>query len=530
MATRSRTGAKAKAGAKKAAPRSAATKGKAAATRAAESARALKVETPPDPQRVQSGVPRLDFILKGGFFRGGTYTLYGPPGAGKTIVANQFCFNRIALSGETCVYLTVLAESHAKMVHHLSGLTFFDPRVVGKQLKYIAAYQTLRSGGLDGVLKLVRTTLLKERPGVLVIDGLESIEQAAGQRARAKEFLNQLQAFTALTQTTTLLCAVEQDGQARRDENAMVDGVIELSDKLVGPRAVRELTVHKFRGSGYLRGRHEVEITDAGIQIHPRTEIQFDAPPEQATEQRERMGFGVTELDRMMSGGMLSGSTLALLGAPGSGKTTLGLSFLVEGAMRGHKGMYFGFYEPPPRLIERVEAMGIPLARHVKSGAIELVWQPPLEHYMDSLAESLLERVRAEKHARRRLFIDGVQGFAAAAVYSERLPRFLSALCNQLRTWDVTTVISEELPMFNPELELPHPELAHVVETVVLLRYVELNSQLHRLLSIMKMRESGYDTSIREFSMRSGGIEVSGSFETAEQILSGFPRSRGSAS
>lgn len=482
-----------------------------------------------EPRRVESGIPRLDFILKGGFFEGGTYTLYGPPGAGKTIMANQFCFNHVARTGRHCVYLTVLAESHGKMLRHLGSLSFFDPGVVGTQLKYIAGYQTLRNEGLEGLLALIRSTLLQEKPSIFVIDGLESIEQAAGQRARAKEFLNQLQASTALTGTTTLLCAVEQPGQARRDENAMVDGVIELSDQLIGPRAVRELTVHKFRGCGYLRGRHEVEITGHGVQIHPRTEIQFDQPPEQATEERERMAFGIPEMDRMMNGGILSGSTLALLGAPGSGKTTLGLSFLVEGARHGHKGMYFGFYEPPPRLLERAEAMGIPLKHYVDKGLIELIWQPPLEHYMDALAESLLEKVRAEQHVRRRLFIDGVQGFAAAAVYEDRMPRFLSALTNQLRTWDVTTVISEELPLFGMQVELPNPELAHVVETVILLRYVELKSHLHRLVSVMKMRESVYDTSIREFTMNEKGIEVSGSFESAEAILSGFPRSRGGA-
>lgn len=59
--------------------------------------------------RVESGIPRLDSILKGGFFRGGTYTLYGPPGAGKTILANQLCFNHIERTGRHCVYFTVLA-------------------------------------------------------------------------------------------------------------------------------------------------------------------------------------------------------------------------------------------------------------------------------------------------------------------------------------------------------------------------------------------------------------------------------------
>jgi circadian clock protein KaiC len=56
------------------------------------------------------------------------------------------------------------------------------------------------------------------------------------------------------------------------------------------------------------------------------------------------------------------------------------------------------------------------------------------------------------------------------------------------------------------------------------LRYVELRSRLYRLISIMKMRESRYDTSIREFSITDEGLEVASSFESAEQILSGLAR------
>jgi circadian clock protein KaiC len=38
-------------------------------------------------ERVESGIERLDYILKGGFFKGATYTLLGPPGSGKTVCA-----------------------------------------------------------------------------------------------------------------------------------------------------------------------------------------------------------------------------------------------------------------------------------------------------------------------------------------------------------------------------------------------------------------------------------------------------------
>ena len=63
-----------------------------------------------------------------------------------------------------------------------------------------------------------------------------------------------------------------------------------------------------------------------------------------------------------------------------------------------------------------------------------------------------------------------------------------------------------------------------MVETALLLRYVELRSQLYRLVSVMKMRESRYDTSIREFKITDHGLEVASSFESAEAILTGHAR------
>ncbi|WPB78878.1 ATPase domain-containing protein [Archangium violaceum] len=475
--------------------------------------------------RIQSGIPRLDFILKGGLKQGGIYALMGPPGSGKTILANHLCCNHIQKQEGRCVYMTLLIESHAKMLSHLSTLSFFKPEFIPERLYYISGYQQVREGGFSGLMELIRRTLRDRQATFFVMDGMESAEQFSTSPQAYREFVHGLQAFTNLLGCTTLL--VSNVRERTHVENAVVDGVIELSDKLVGPRAVRELTVHKFRGSDYLRGRHEVEITGDGLVIHPRTEIQFDRPPEQAHEQRVRMGFGLKRLDEMLDGGLPSGSTTALIGAPGTGKTLLGLSFLVEGARQGQHGTYFGFYEPPPRLIEKAEDVGLPLHRYVKDGSIELVWQPPLEHFMDALAEQLLEKLRAEeKKERRRLFIDGAEGFRAAAVYPDRVPRFLSALTNQLRMQDVTTVMTDELELFQPELNLPTPELANVVESVLLLRYVELRSQIYRLLSIMKMRESRYDTSLREFRISSEGIDVADSFESAEAILSGHGRIR----
>jgi circadian clock protein KaiC len=472
--------------------------------------------------RLESGVPRLDDILKGGFVQGSIYTVFGSPGSGKTIFANQICFNHIKRGGR-CVYVTMLVESHAKMLNHLSVLNFFDASKVADAIYYVSAYGTLKQHGFSEMLDLIRKTVKDRKADLLVIDGLESAEQISPSTQLYREFIHELQAFATLLGCTTLLLSTATDSQI---EESLVDGIIELSDTLVGPRAVRELTVKKFRGSGYLRGRHEVEILESGISIHPRTEIEFDRPPEAAGEKRVRMAFGIPRLDQMLYGGLPSGSTTTLLGAPGTGKTLLGLSFLVEGAKQGQQGIYFGFYEPPPRLCEKADQVGIPLRHWCEKGLIKLVWQPPLEHIMDSLAEQIFERIRDSPSPRRRLFIDGVEGFRAAAVYQNRMPRFLSALTNQLRTHDVTTVMTEELELFSTSTSIKNPELASVAEGVIMLRYVELRSQLYRLISIMKMRETRYDTAIREFRILDKGIEVAESFESAEAILSGLPRLR----
>jgi circadian clock protein KaiC len=477
---------------------------------------------------VASGIRRLDYILRGGLLEGGTYAVLGPPGSGKTILGNQFCFNHATLNGGRCVYLSLLVESHAKMIRHLSSLDFFDANLIPDRIYYVSGYSALREGGPDALLALLRATLQDRKANLLVVDGLESIRQLGEGERRIKEFIHELQAFTAMIGCTTLLLSLKEAVHTST-ENAVVDGIIELTDELIGPRAVRELVVHKFRGGGYLRGRHEVEIGSVGMVVHPRTEIQFDQPPGRATEERVRMPFGVRQLDEMLSGGLPSGSTTALLGAPGTGKTMLGLSFLVKGARQGQKGIYFGFYEPPPRLMEKAGQVGIELKRFADEGLIEVIWQPPLEHMLDALAEQLLEKIRAKESPRRRLFIDGIEGFRAASVYHERMPRFLSAFTNQLRAFDVTAVVTEELPLFHPDIDMPNPELANVVETVILLRYVELGSQLHRLISIMKMRESRYDTSLREFRITDEGLEVAASFESAEAILTGHARRRGQA-
>ena len=477
-------------------------------------------------RRVATGVPRLDFLLMGGFFEGGLYIIQGQPGMGKTILANQCCFFR-ADNNENSIYVSLLAESTGRMVSYLSDLDFVNQEHIGTRIHYVNGYNHLKNESVSQFKSFLWNLIKEHRGSFLVIDGLDILKSAAKDENEFREFLHSLQAHASLTKCTMLL--LMPTGPATSEtasiEHALSDGVIDIREWRINARSIREIQVLKFRGSNYLKGGHEIEITSKGFNIHPRTEVQFNKPDMGSfKEDRTRMAFGIKEFDRMSNGGLYSGSLTTLFGTPGTGKTTLGLSFLVEGARRGEHGIYFGFYETPPRLLEKAESLGLELKKYVDEGLIEIQWQASVENISDGLAERLLERIREKKKDKIRVFIDGMSGFRRAMSYPERFGSFLAAFSNELRNQGATTLFSEESEFFSSEPELPNRELGSVVDNVLFLRYVEIDSAMHRLISILKMRESAYIPDIRRFQITNKGIVILDQFKTSENVMTGHPR------
>jgi circadian clock protein KaiC len=478
--------------------------------------------------RLPTGIDGFDRILHGGFYRGGLYIITGPPGAGKTILGNQLCFQHVA-SGGRAIFLTLLTESHSRMLAHLSTLTFFDPTPIGRTLLYLSGYSVLLADGLAGLLKLVRTVIRDHGATMLVLDGLNNIEAMADAPNEIKQFLHDLHAFTEMSGCTTFLLA-HQDGELLlRTEHTMVDGVVALSSNRVSVRSIREIEIWKLRGSAFVEGRHFCTITDAGITVYPRTEAVLDGSAFDVSSERGRQLFGVAQLDAMLQGGLLTGSTTLVVGPAGSGKTLLGLHFLTAGAQAGASGLYVGLYEPPPDLIAKADKVGMALGHWVAAEMITLHWQPVIMNSLDMLAAQIMDVIA--KQNVQRLFIDGLQGLQTLTAYSERLNRFLTALSNELRIRQVTTIYTIEIrDLLSPTVVVPIEGISGLSDNLILLRQVELRSQLYRLLSILKVRASDYDTAIREFQITDHGIEVATTFESADAILTGIARTTGTRS
>ena len=131
--------------------------------------------------RLATGIQGLDEVLGGGLIRGGIFLVMGRPGAGKTILGNQLCFNHVAQGGRA-LYMTLLAESHATLLANVETFDFFEPQAVSSTLKYLSGYKPFGADNLEGVRQTLGQAIREHKPSLLVIDGFLTAGALAGRQ------------------------------------------------------------------------------------------------------------------------------------------------------------------------------------------------------------------------------------------------------------------------------------------------------------------------------------------------------------
>jgi circadian clock protein KaiC len=198
-------------------------------------------------ERISSGVTGLDLVLQGGFVKGGLYIVEGAPGTGKTIFGNQLCFHH-AKAGNSVLYVTLIAETVARMLLNLRSMHFFDERLVAAGILYISAFNALKNEGLTGLLHLMRREVAARRAAVLMIDGFASASDSAHSPEELKVFVQQLQTQADAADCTVFLLTNPVESRPS-SEATMVDGILTLGSTLRDYSDLRELHVRKFRCS-----------------------------------------------------------------------------------------------------------------------------------------------------------------------------------------------------------------------------------------------------------------------------------------
>lgn len=237
----------------------------------------------------------------------------------------------------------------------------------------------------------------------------------------------------------------------------------------------------------------------------------------------KRVTTGVKGLDEMLDGGFLPGSMVLVRGAPGTGKTLLALQFLIHGATKHNEpGLLISFEEFPTALYRDAEALGWNLKELEASRRLHLMFTSP-EVFLASLEapDSRLNRLILDANI-RRLVLDSVTHFNRLSDDAQELRRLYTSVANGLRRERVTAMLLGEEGR-SEYRRADKGGLSFIVDAIIMLRYVEIESAMQRAIVVLKMRGSNHAKEIRRYEIGPGGLTVLGVFEGREGLLSGIP-------
>ncbi len=466
-------------------------------------------------KRLSTGLADLDLILGGGLRRGSMVVVAGPPGSGKTILAQQICFANATVE-HRAVYYTTLSEPHTKLIEHLSRFPFFDPEAVGSKVEYVHLGDMLRDTGesyLEALIGEVVRKALDDQPALVVIDSTRMLRDFVSDHA-LRMSLYDLTSRVAHSGTVLLLLGeyTPEDMQTGV-EFALADGIIHLTHESREPVDRRGLRVVKLRAATHLNGTHAVHITADGFQVYPRVESFL---PETVTPSSGRVPSGIPGLDALMGGGIPEGDATLVLGSCGVGKTISSLRFVAEGLARGERSLHITFQDTVDQLIymagtfgwdfEGARAADQLVISHVPMGSLDL----------DVLASVI--RCQIADGATTRIVIDSLDAMTNAARETHRFPAYLRSLLGIVRDAGASLWVTSETTTFGP-MEDPLVGLMYLFDNVIQLRYVEHRTEIGRALNVLKMRSSRHEHSMYACHITDDGFAVGDKLERITGML-----------
>lgn len=238
----------------------------------------------------------------------------------------------------------------------------------------------------------------------------------------------------------------------------------------------------------------------------------------------ERVKTGIKGLDEMLGGGFLRDTANLVEGAPGTGKTTLGMQFIYNGIVQANEpGLIITFEEFPKQYYRDAAAFGWDFHDLEKKGLLKIIMTSPEVSRMDiESVGGMIETYIAQMGA-RRVVVDSMTHFGRLTEDAIELRGIEFNFINALKREGLTSILTRESPVLLGEAP-QDDNLGFVVDSYLMLRYVEIESAIRKALLVLKMRGSDHAKDIRQFDVTEHGFEVQSKFEGQEGILSGSPR------
>ncbi len=465
-------------------------------------------------KQVTSGIKGLDNVLNGGFLRPSAILIAGTAGTGKTTFVMQSLFNA-AENEEICMYITALSEPITMLNSFMSKFSFYDLTLLeNNNVTYVPINLETINRGVGAIINEMEKKIEKVKPDRIAIDPVNVFAfgmNEASQRRFYYDFFNRIKRWNSLVLLTG---EYTMESLIRSTLSYLVDGIIYMSAHQSHERNIRYLNVLKMRGQEFCSGRHSYRITKDGLMVFPR--LSYNTRVHVSTQ---RVSTGIKGLDRMTNGGFIRGSSILLSGSSGTGKSVIGMQFIMDGVLKNEAGVVVSFEEDAAQIRENSRKMGWNLEEFENKHVLKIL--TPFEFDVYEFANQLKEEVE-EINAKRVLF-DGTSRLQRMLPEYAQLPEYMSEIINYLKNRNITAIYTSETSNLTGATSITGTGISPLMDTVILLRYVEIKSEMRKVISVLKMRGSNHDKQIREMVISEKGGEIKLPFSEYSGILSGSP-------
>lgn len=479
-----------------------------------------------DSDLVYTGITGLDDILLGGIKQGNILLVEGAPGAGKTTLGLEFIYRGVANFGEPGLIIS-FELSPEKLLRDAAGFGWDFKALERKgKLKIIYTSPSVILQELQSHEGLLMTEMKRMGAKRILIDGLTPLK-LFGEIFNGRPFRDSLHLLVETLQrqeVTAVLTREVPSSEAARaaefsHEQFICDTILTLRNEPRGRSNIRSIEVSKSRGQDFISGKHTMRIEpERGVRIYRRAQARPRGPIEQPTSTK-RSSLGVPAVDEMIGKGVFDGSVTLVVGVSGTGKTVLGVQFLVDGAKQGKKCLLVTLDEHPAQIMRNALGLGLDLQKYVDDGTVQVYYESPQEIELDVHFHNITRLM--DEHKAERVLVDSLAAYHVHETDKREFRDFIYALTTHMKDRLVTAFLNYESPELLGVSQIGEDlKASTIVDNIILLNYVEFSNRLRRAITVPKARGSAPSRVTREYTIQRGGIALRPATSEEEDIES----------
>jgi len=458
--------------------------------------------------KCRTGIVGLDEITEGGLPRGRPTLVCGGTGCGKTLLAMEFLVRGAVQFGEPGVFMAFeenaeeLADNVASLGFDLRGLIRRKKLAIDFVRIERSEIQETGEYDLEGLFVRLNSMIKSIGARRVVLDTVEALFAGIPDEGVLRAELRRLFRWLKDNAITAVITGERGEKALTRHglEEYISDCVILLDHRVSEQVATRRLRIVKYRGSSHGTNEYPTLIDTDGLSVLPISALGLTYPVSD-----KRVCTGIGRLDEMLGGkGYYRGSSVLVSGTAGSGKTSIAAAFVDAACRRGERCLYFSYEESPEQVIRNMRSIGMDLRAWVRKDLLRF----------HSLRPSLfgLEMHLAVAHKLTKGFapavvvMDPVTNMMAIGDASQ-VKAMLTRLIDFLKNLGITAIFTS-LTGGGDAFEQSEVGISSLMDTWLLLRMVESQSERNRILYILKSRGMSHSNQMREFVLSDAGISL----------------------